>query len=239
MILLTDSFVVIARIFTILPLLLFITLFMGRRAIGELPVFDFLIVLTLGSVVGADIADPNIKHIHTIIAIICISILEKIIAHLRLNQKIGHFLTFSPVIVIQEGQLIPENLRKIRYSMDNILLLLRQNNIFDLATVELAIIEANGQLSVYKKAINSTPVRADFNMKQSYPSEITYPIIVDGRVYSSVLTRLKVDHRWLEQALHQQGINNIEEVFFASITEDLVLHISKKQVGLTSPPLYL
>ncbi|CQR46010.1 hypothetical protein BN1058_00253 [Paraliobacillus sp. PM-2] len=235
---LTEILTVIARIFTILPLLLVVTIFMGRRAIGELPVFDFLIVLTLGSVVGADIADPNIKHIHTIIAIICIAILEKLIAFLRLNQKIGHYLTFSPTIVVKDGKLINKNLRKIKYSMDNILLMLRQNNIFDLADVELAIIEANGQLSVFRKTPKNNAAKNDPTTNEDSSSELAFPVIIDGKLYPSVLKQLNVDERWLLQALNANGIQSIDDVFYASLTKNLTLHISKKHENVSLPPLY-
>ncbi|MFC8685625.1 hypothetical protein [Brevibacillus porteri] len=52
-----ESMLVIGRVCTIIPLLLLVTLFMGKRSIGELPVFDFIIIITLGSVAGADIAE--------------------------------------------------------------------------------------------------------------------------------------------------------------------------------------
>lgn len=64
-----DYLKIIFRISTILPLFLFITLLTGRRKIGELPVFDFLVILILGSVVGADIADPEIEHLPTAFAV--------------------------------------------------------------------------------------------------------------------------------------------------------------------------
>lgn len=67
---LKDFSIIIMRIITVFPLLLFIGLYMGKRAIGELPVFDYLLIITLGSVVGADISEPNIPHIHTIVTII-------------------------------------------------------------------------------------------------------------------------------------------------------------------------
>ncbi|HFK1549305.1 DUF421 domain-containing protein [Bacillus albus] len=70
---------VLLRIITILPLLLFVTLYMGKRAIGELPIFDFLIIITLGAVVGADIADPSIKHFPTVITIIAMGISKKLL----------------------------------------------------------------------------------------------------------------------------------------------------------------
>lgn len=82
-----DSLKVIGRIVTILPLMLAIGLFMGKRSIGELPVIDFLTVLVLGSVVGADIADPNIHHIHTVVAIMVIALLQKAIVLLKLKKQ--------------------------------------------------------------------------------------------------------------------------------------------------------
>ncbi len=68
--LLKELVILLVRVITILPLLLLVTLIMGKRSIGELPVFDFLIFLSLGAVVGADIADADISHIHTAVAII-------------------------------------------------------------------------------------------------------------------------------------------------------------------------
>nr|WP_283730771.1 hypothetical protein [Bacillus cereus] len=91
---------VLVRIITILPLLLFVTLFMGKRAIGELPIFDFLIIITLGAVVGADIADPSIKHLPTVITIIAIGILQKIVTSWKIsNRKLDKLLTFEPTII--------------------------------------------------------------------------------------------------------------------------------------------
>lgn len=75
---LKETGLIFGRIITILPLLLIVTLLMGKRAIGELPVFDFLIIVTLGAVVGADIADPSIHHLPTAMAIIGIGILQKL-----------------------------------------------------------------------------------------------------------------------------------------------------------------
>lgn len=93
--LLKDVALVLGRVVTILPLLLFVTLFMGKRAIGELPVFDFLIIITLGAVVGADIADPDIHHLSTVITIITIGILQKIVTNWKIsNRKLRKLLTF-------------------------------------------------------------------------------------------------------------------------------------------------
>ncbi|WP_112182378.1 MULTISPECIES: DUF421 domain-containing protein [Paraliobacillus] len=235
---LKDVFLVLGRIITILPLLLGVTIFMGKRAIGELPVFDFLIVLTLGSVVGADIADPSVKHFPTAVAIMGIGLLERFVAHIKLtNRKIGRALTFEPTIVIKDGQFLRKNMKKIRYSIDNILLMLRQNDVFYTEDVELGIIEANGKLSVFRKAEKDTPNREDFGILKQTDS-ISLPIIIDGKLYKSVLTSLQVDEAWLIEKLERQGINQIEDAFFASLTENLSLYVTMNCTDLEVPPLY-
>ncbi|MBC2724759.1 MAG: DUF421 domain-containing protein, partial [Desulfosporosinus sp.] len=147
-----DLLIVIGRIFTIIPLLLVVTMYMGKRAIGELPVFDFLVIITLGAITGADLADPEISHIHTAVAIIIIGLFHKVTTTLIIkHRKFGHLITFDPTIVIQDGQFIVNNLKRIRYSIDNVLHMLREKDIFDVKDVRLGIIEANGKLSVLKQ----------------------------------------------------------------------------------------
>lgn len=168
--LLKDLLLVGWRVLTILPLLLVITLFMGKRAVGgELPVFDFLVIITLASVVGADIADPNINHLPTIFAIIVIALLQKTVAHLKIaSQKVDQVVTFEATIVIQDGIFLNQNLKKIGYTVSNILEMLRNNEIFDIREVETAIIEANGELSVLKA-------------KSSPPLPISFPVVLEGK----------------------------------------------------------
>jgi len=211
---------------------------MGKRAIGELPVFDFLIVIILGALVGADIADPNIKHIPTAIAIAAIGIFQRIITHRKIsNRKIGKLLTFEPTVVLQNGKFLDKNLKKIRYSIDNILQMLREKNIFDINEVETAIIEANGALSVLKKPQKNSVTLEDMNIIKP-TSTISFPVIVEGTVYSDVLRDVNLNEAWLNQELSNQGVHDLKDVFFASINRNLELHVSlKNEKNLAIPPI--
>lgn len=233
-----DILLVLGRIITILPLLLLMTLFMGKRAIGELPVFDFLIVVTLGAVVGADIADPNIKHFPTAVAIIAIAILQKIVAKWKIsNRKLGRLITFEPTVVIQDGKLLNNNLKKIRYSIDNILHMLREKDVFDISEVETAIVEANGALSVLKKPQKNSVTLEDMQIIKT-TSNIAFPIIIEGKIYSNVLKEFSLNEAWLHQQLSYQGIIDIQTVFFASINRNQELHVSlKDESNISIPPI--
>lgn len=223
-----DLLIVTGRIFTIIPLMLFITLYMGKRSVGELPVFDFLIVITLGAVVGADIADPQIPHIHTAAAIVLIGIFQKIVSKMKIRyRKFGHMITFEPTIVIQDGQFIVTNLKKIRFSIDNVLQMLREKDVFDISDVHIGIIEANGNISLLKKDSKSNVTIEDMNLTKKN-SSLSYPVIMDGEVYENTLAKLNLQETWLQQQLLNLNIKNPEDVFFASINTRNELHVSLK-----------
>ncbi|MFD2654889.1 DUF421 domain-containing protein [Gracilibacillus thailandensis] len=213
----SDLLIIVGRVLTILPLLLIVTLFMGKRAIGELPVFDFLVIITLASVVGADIADPNIDHFPTIIAVILIGLLQKIVSYVKLaNRQVGRLITFEPTIVVYEGTFLQRNLKDTGFSIDNILQMLRDKGVFDVNEVEIAIIEANGSLSVLKKPEKNPVTAEDLQINQP-PSKISYPVIVEGVIHSKVLEARNLNEEWLQAELRNKGITNPKDVFFASI----------------------
>lgn len=229
------------RIFTIIPLMLLVALFMGKRSIGELPVFDFLIIITLGSVVGADIAEPEVPHLHIAVAVVLTGIIQWLVSKAAIKyRKLGHLITFEPTLVIQDGKLIFKNLKKIRYSIDNVLQMLREKDVFDISEVHLGIIEANGRISVLKKDSKDSVTREDMNLPKK-SEVISYPIIVEGKIYTEVLEKLKLSEAWLWEQLKNMNIKNIEEIFFASINNKKELHISLKSYMENmegAPPIY-
>ncbi|ARK32520.1 DUF421 domain-containing protein [Halalkalibacter krulwichiae] len=201
---LKESVIILARIITIFPFFLLITQYMGKRSIGEMPIFDFLIIMTLANVVGADIADPNVNHVYTYLAIIVIPLMQRLTAYLSItHRKIGKKITFEPTLVIQDGKLLVENLKRIRYSIDNVLQMLRQKNIFDISDVEIAIIEANGQISVLKKESKLEVTIEDINLKKKSKS-LSYPLIVEGKIYEDILTYLGLNRQWLIAELQRR-----------------------------------
>lgn len=224
-----ELYILSGRIITIFPLMLVIVLYMGKRSIGELPVFDFLVIIILGAVVGADIADPKIEHIHTAVAIILIGFFQRIVSKLKIKyRKFGHLITFEPTIVIQDGKFIVPNLTKIRYSIDNILQMLREKEVFDISDVYIGIVESNGNISILKKPHKTEVTIEDMNLTKREPS-LSYPVVVDGILYSNALTRLNLSETWLKQHLANLGVNSVEEVFFASINMKRELHVSPKK----------
>ncbi|PZE19721.1 DUF421 domain-containing protein [Paenibacillus xerothermodurans] len=209
---------------------------MGRRSVGELPVFDFLIIISLGAVVGADIADPDIGHIHTAIAIVAIALLQKVYSFFLIrSRRFGKSVSFEPIVVIKDSAFIVQNLKKARYPIDNILQMLREKNIFDISEVDTAVIEANGKLTVFKKAEKSAATREDVGVGR--PDQgVAYPIIIEGRIEQQTLNKLNLTEIWVLQPLERKKMR-LSDVFFASVNGKRELNITTKQQQPSPPPI--
>ncbi|MBG9566178.1 DUF421 domain-containing protein [Brevibacillus agri] len=212
----SESLIVVGRVFTILPLLLIVTLFMGKRSIGELPVFDFMIIITLGSVTGADIAEPNVHHIPIAVAIVALGVLQRVVSQWSIvSRRFGKMVTFEPTVVFYNGEFLVPQLKKIRYSLDNVLQMLREKDIFDLSEIEMAIIEANGRLTVLKKSAQQPVTRQDLQIRTA-STGLSLPVIVEGKICKEALKYRERDEGWLLQELKKSGVA-IEQVFLATL----------------------
>ncbi|MCW2278216.1 YetF domain-containing protein [Heliophilum fasciatum] len=215
------------RIVSIMMLLLVLTLLTGRRKIGELPVFDFLVVITLGSVVGSDIADFKLPHFDVLYAITVIILLQTAYSYFVLkSRKFGNAVNFDPVVVIENGQLVKKNLAYLKYTVDNILMMLREKDIFDLNEVEFAVIESSGKLSVLKKSQHQALTPSTMHMATGYKGLPT-PLIVEGKIYDQSLQRLNLDRSWLMAELQNYQVTSADEVFYAALNTDGTLYVSK------------
>ena len=220
--------IVLFRIVTIMILLLGATLFiMGKRPIGELPVFDFLVLVVMGAVVGADIADPNIEHLPTAFAVVILAILQRSFSFFSLKfRKFRKLITFEPTVVLFNGKLIHRNIKRIHYSIDEIIMMLREYEVFDISKVEYGIVEANGKLSIVRKPQHEKVTIKDLNLP--YPaSDVPVTIIMDGKLNDNNIKELKLSQQDVLNLMRQQGLNAVDEVFYATIDGNNNMNISK------------
>lgn len=105
---------------------------------------------------------------HTAAAIWAIALLQRLTSKIMIKNKLlGRLITFEPTIVIKNGTFIVGNLKRIRYSIDNILQMLREKDIFNVSDVEMAFVEANGNLTVYKKPNKTEVTVEDLGIQKS------------------------------------------------------------------------
>ena len=222
-----EGLVVLVRAFIGFFSLLIFTRLMGKEQIGQLNLFDYILGITIGSMAAAlttDLSSRAWPHWVGLITWCLLGYLMNVIASKwKYASKV---LEGEPAIVIMNGKLMDNVLKKMHYRVSAILELLRNQGIFDPAQVDFAIIEPNGQLSVLLKPEHLPLTPKDMKIQVS-PSGISTELVYDGILIEENLTQLNKDKAWLLKELKKQGIHDISEVFLATLNPAGSLYVDK------------
>lgn len=155
---------------------------MGKRQIGELQPSDLVITLLISQIISIPIQDTDIPLVNTLIPIFLLVGFEILTSVFNMKSiKFRTFMQGNPIIIINDGVLNQNLLKQLRFTVDDLLEALRQKDVFDIAQVQYAIVETNGQISVLLKPDHDTITRKDLNLEPE-PQGYKCPVIIDGKI---------------------------------------------------------
>lgn len=176
---------------------------MGKRQVGDMQPGDLVVSLLISEIAAMPIEDVNKPMINGLIAVFMLVFLETVLSLVSLKSgKARRAINGRPAIVINRGRIDQSALRRLRMTPDDLLEGLRQEGIFDLTTVQYAIIETNGQLSVLKKSDSG--------------GNMAVPVICDGRYQSEFMDSVGLSDGTVAQILQKRGIT-AEDVFIMTV----------------------
>ncbi|WP_028782117.1 DUF421 domain-containing protein [Thalassobacillus devorans] len=220
--------VLILRLALAFITLLALTRLMGRKEISQMTFFNFISAISIGTI-GASLAiDSTLSVRNGLIALIAWSAFTIALGYLDIKSKpVRTAIEGQPLIVIRNGKIMENELRKTRLDMDALHVLLRKKNVFSVSDVDYAIFETDGTLSVLKHQAKQPLTKGDSNtpLKTANISSIPTAVINDGKVNSQNLKKLDLDQKWLDQQLKGAGITSVADVFYAEIQKDGSLYI--------------
>lgn len=191
---------------------------MGKREIGQLGIIDLIVSILIAELVAISIENIKDSIFFTVIPIALLVILELFLAFISIKSRT--FRTVfggKPSLIIVNGTVNYKEMVRQRYSMDDLLLSLRQNSIKSIDEIEYAFLEPNGKLSIFKYNL--------FKTKSNYPM----PIIVDGEIQEKALNYIKKDKRWLMAELQKKNLQ-VEDVFYAFKKKSQIFLIKKNNL---------
>lgn len=199
----------------------------GKEQISQMTFFDYILGITIGSIAAeltTDLSSRAWPHWVGLITWAALGfIMEKISMRWRYAAKI---LEGEPTIVIMNGKIMEDVLRKMKYSVSDVLVLLRNKDVFNPNEVAYAIIEPNGNISVLKKPEYLSLTPKDMNIKVK-ASGIATEMIYDGIVIKENLRQLNKDEKWLYSELKKHGVKDPTEVFLLTLDPGGNLYIDK------------
>ncbi|MFV3012164.1 DUF421 domain-containing protein [Clostridium botulinum] len=208
--------------------LVVLTRLMGRKQISQLTYFDYVVGITIGSIAAVASIDPKINMSEGIFSIIVWGSLTILISEITLkNIKLRLWIDSEPLLIIENGKVIYKNMKKARYNMGDLLMQLRDKNIFYITDVEIAILEPNGTLSVLKKADQTELTAKDMKI-QKPKTGMMVDLILNGKILYSHLSQINKNEDWVISQLKARNIHNIKDVVFAGIQADEQIYIVTK-----------
>jgi len=189
-----------------------ITKIMGHKQIAQLDFFDYISGITIGSI-AAELATELEKPWKPLIAIIiygCVSVLLSLITNKIARSR--KYVNGTPTIIMDNGKLYRENLKKAKIDISEFMVLCRQEGYFHLDTIQTAVFEHNGHLSILPVSSERPIVPSDLNIKMPTDA-IDIEIIMDGRILEDNLKRAGLDMNWLNKQLKERGYKNAKEIF--------------------------
>ncbi|GEN35867.1 MULTISPECIES: DUF421 domain-containing protein [Aneurinibacillus] len=216
-------------------LLLLLARLMGKKQLSQLTFFDYVVGITIGSIAAALAIDQNIMIINGIIGLIIWGALPMLLSYTELkSNKLRHLMDGEPTVLIRDGKILEENMKKERMTVDELMLSLRAKNTFRLSDVEMAVMETNGEISVLKKS-DAEPVTPKLLGMLTEQHKSPGTVIVDGNVIDATLSSLGYSREWLLGEIMKQGGTSFEQVFLAQIDSTGNVYIDFYYDKMTQP----
>jgi uncharacterized membrane protein YcaP (DUF421 family) len=216
-------------------ILMIVTLWLGKQVNTKLNYYNFALSITIGSFVANMGFDYTLHFFSMLAAFLSLVCVYYIIAFLSSHSRsLRKWLSGRPTIIIEHGKILDLNMKKIKYTLDDLNQQLREQGIFDVVQVEYAVLEVSGKLSVLKKEKYQTiEIKDLFPTKAQSNRNLPIELIMDGVAIEKNYNK-QFSEKWLEQQLQQRKLQ-IEDIQYAVISSNGFLFMDLFDDGLTSP----
>lgn len=207
---------------------------LGKKRQNQLNIFDYVTAFVMSSLVAITILDTKINVFASIAAVFIWMIVPFATDILSLKSKrFRDLLQGKSTVIIQEGKIMEDNLKKERMTTDDLLYHLREKDIFKAADVEFAVLEPTGKMSLMPKSEVAPLTKADY-YPVTPPQVLVHTVIMDGEVLLEPLSELGRSPAWLELQLEKMHVTK-ENVFLGQVDGDGQLTVDLYDDKLTVP----
>lgn len=176
---------------------------MGKRQIGQMEASEFVVTMLVANLASIPMQDNGIPLFSGFVPIVTVLGVELVLSTLSLRSvRFRKLLCGKPVILIENGKIIQQNLRKTRVTLDELSGHLREKDVLDIPSVQYAILETNGNLSVfpYPKERPASAKDAGVQVRKQF---LPLTIVSDGKLLMENLQKAKKDVDWVKRVLRQ------------------------------------
>ena len=211
-----DLFIIVIRTIFFYFFIMFLYRIMGKREVGQLGVIDLIVSILIAELVAICIENPDSSIMRSVLPVLVLVGLEIILAYFSLkNSTVRNILDGNPSVIIKNGKLNFSEMVKQKYSLDDLLVHIRDKGYRNIEEIEYAILETSGNLSIFETKDKKTP----------FP----LPIILDGVIQKDTLNYLNKNDKWIDNILKKKKLK-LDDVFYAFYKENNIFIIKNDEL---------
>lgn len=202
---------------------------MGKRQLGELELSELVVAVLISNIAAHPLQDIGIPLMNGVLPIAVLLSCELLISWLSLKSDRMRYLLFGkPSILIDHGRIDQTQMKKNRFSLDELSEALRKKGVTDLRAVRQAVLETDGTLNVLLYA-SCSPVTPEQLKLDAEDRGMPITLISDGKVEAANLRLLGKDLAWLESKLHESGPLVPRQVYLMTIDASGGVYLQRKE----------
>ena len=211
-----DIINIMIRSFIAMTTLFFMTKLLGKKQVSELSLFDYVVGISIGNFASEMAINLEADFLNALSAIIIFGLFAFLISLLTMKSlKLRKFFIGVPTILVQNGKMVYDNMKKTKFDVNDLLEETRGNGYFDLSEIEYAILEANGKVSFLPKGEYKPVTVKDMNLKIEKQG-LCANVIIDGNIMNDNLNNIGKDEEWLLHELKIMG-KEVSNILLATI----------------------
>ena len=216
----------ILRIFILYVLATAAVRIMGKRQIGELQPSELVITILLSEIAAIPMQDTDIPLLNSVVAVLLLVAFEIISSVISMKSRgARRLLEGNAVTIIRDGKIDQKEIKRLRYTVDDLLTALRQKDVFDISTVGYAVLETNGKLSVMLKPDENALTAKTLQLSLPDPG---MPCLVVRKVIREHYEDCSMNDRELKRLLRAKGLT-VEDVLIMTVDRDKNAVIVEKE----------
>ncbi|MDD2587208.1 MAG: DUF421 domain-containing protein [Syntrophomonadaceae bacterium] len=190
---------------------------MGKRQIGQLQPYELVIIIMISELAAIPMENTGVPILSGLIPMFILVAAQVTLSYISLkSQRARGIICGKPSIVIENSKILEDELRRLRYNINDLLEQLRLKDVYNIADVEFAILETSGELSVLLKSQKRPVEPEDLNIETQYEGLPT-TLVIDGRIIQENLEKMNLGLDWLQGELNKSGVSNVKQVLFANL----------------------
>lgn len=214
-------------VFSLITLFL-VTKMIGKKQVSQLSLFDYVISISIGNFAAEMTMNLDSQVLDGFLSIVIFGLIAFLVSIVTMKSIIlRRFFIGTPTLIMQDGKFILQNLKRVKFDMNDFLETAREKGYFDISTIKYALMEVDGKVSFLPKEDNLPVTNKDLKIKAS-KSELVSNVIIDGKIIKENLKNIGKNESWLKNKLKSKGYKNYDSILLLTVSESGVIKIFNK-----------